>query len=41
MATGITVGIRFSNGSIAYLQNDDVTAGAAGEEILTANTPQR
>ena len=37
MATGITVGIRFSNGSIAYLQNDDVTAGAAGEEILTAN----
>jgi len=37
MATGITVGIRFSNGSIAYLQNDAVTSGAAGEEILTAN----
>lgn len=37
MATGITIGLRFSNGQIAYLQNDDVTAGAAGEEILTAN----
>jgi len=37
MATGITVGLRFSNGSIAYLQNDNVTSGAAGEEILTAN----
>jgi len=37
MATGITVGLRFSNGSIAYLQNDAVTSGAAGEEILTAN----
>jgi len=37
MATGITVGVRFSNGSIAYLQNDAVTSGAAGEEILTAN----
>jgi len=37
MATGITIGIRFSNGSIAYLQNDAVTSGAAGEEILTAN----
>jgi hypothetical protein len=37
MATGITIGIRFSDGSIAYLQNDDVTSGAVGEEILTAN----
>jgi len=37
MTTGITIGIRFSDGSIAYLQNDDVTTGAAGEEILTAN----
>lgn len=37
MATGITIGIRFNNGSIAYLQNDAVTSGAAGEEILTAN----
>ena len=37
MATGITIGIRFSNGTIAYLQNDAVTTGAAGEEILTAN----
>ena len=37
MATNITIGLRFSNGSIAYLQNDDVTSGAAGEEILTAN----
>lgn len=37
MATGITIGVRFSNGSVAYLQNDDVTTGAAGEEILTAN----
>ena len=37
MATGIIIGVRFSNGSIAYLQNDNVTSGAAGEEILTAN----
>ena len=37
MATGITIGIRFNNGQIAYLQNSDVTSGAAGEEILTAN----
>tara|TARA_R110002074_G_scaffold271611_2_gene443265 strand:- start:1331 stop:2062 length:732 start_codon:yes stop_codon:yes gene_type:complete len=37
MATGITIGIRFNNGQIAYLQNDDVTSGAVGEEILTAN----
>lgn len=37
MTTGITIGLRFSDGTIAYLQNDDVTAGAAGEEILTAN----
>ena len=37
MATGITVLVRFSNGSIAYMTNDNVTAGAAGEELLTAN----
>jgi len=37
MATGITVGVRFSDGSIAYLANADVTTGAVGEEILTAN----
>jgi len=37
MATGICIGIRFSNGTIAYLQNSDVTTGASGEEILTAN----
>jgi len=33
----ITVGVRFSDGSIAYLNNAAVTAGVAGEEILTAN----
>jgi len=33
----ITVGVRFSDGSIAYLNNAAVTAGATGEEILTAN----
>ena len=37
MSTGITIGVRFSNGQIAYLQNDDVATGAVGEEILTAN----
>ena len=37
MATGITIGVRFSDGSIAYLANADVTTGATGEEILTAN----
>lgn len=37
MTTGITVGLRFSDGTIAYLQNDDVSAGATGAEILTAN----
>lgn len=37
MATGITVLVRFSNGSIGYLSNVDVAAGAIGEEILTAN----
>jgi len=37
MTTGITIGLRFSDGTIAYLQNDDVTTGSAGEEILTAN----
>ena len=37
MATGITIGVRFSNGTIAYLANADVTTGAAGEEIQTAN----
>ena len=33
----ITVGVRFSDGSIAYLNNAAVTAGVTGEEILTAN----
>jgi len=33
----VTVGVRFSDGSIAYLNNAAVTAGVAGEEILTAN----
>ena len=33
----VTGSIRFSDGSIAYLQNDDVTSGATGEEVLTAN----
>jgi len=37
MTTGITIGLRFTNGMIAYLQNDDVSTGAVGEEILTAN----
>lgn len=37
MATGICIGVRFSNGTIAYLQNSDVSTGATGEEILTAN----
>jgi hypothetical protein len=33
----VSVGVRFSDGSIAYLNNAAVTAGATGEEILTAN----
>ena len=37
MATGITVLVRFSNGSIAYLTNDNVTDGATGAELVTAN----
>lgn len=37
MATAITISCRFSDGSWAYLQNADVTAGATGEVIQTSN----
>lgn len=37
MATFITVILKFSDGSYGYLQNSDVSAGSAGEEILTSN----
>ena len=37
MTTAITIGVRFSNGQIAYLSNVDVATGSVGEEIQTAN----
>tara|TARA_R110000824_G_scaffold272938_1_gene461440 strand:- start:651 stop:1379 length:729 start_codon:yes stop_codon:yes gene_type:complete len=37
MVTTVSIAVRFSNGTIAYLQNDAVANGLAGEQILTDN----
>ena len=37
MTTAITVFLRFADGGVGYLQNSDVTAGSAGEDIKTSS----